>query len=194
MKTVRYFISPKWVVFTSILLIFTTINIFSSSNLLTKRGPLTQIDFPNTDAGAKRLVATFIELSAPERTRLTKRLQPSKQDYHLVFKGSDLANKAYSNYQKLWNRRLPGIGPRSAAQSAILIFKVNTNDIINNNVSVTFNLPGGYRNFKDKLNPGLTMYRWKYTNPGSRIGMAYDGLYFARGHWFWIPKPWRFVK
>ncbi|VAW80477.1 hypothetical protein MNBD_GAMMA12-3940 [hydrothermal vent metagenome] len=78
--------------------------------------------------------------------------------------------------------------------SILILVKANTSDIISKNTRVTYRLPGGYRRFSDKFNPGITLYYWKYADSRRRASYTYGGLHFGNGHWFWIPEPWRFIK
>ena len=46
----------------------------------------------------------------------------------------------------------------------------------------------------DKIEPGHTIYRFKFVQPGKNIGMAFDGLVKVNGRWVIFPKPWRIFQ
>ncbi len=52
-------------------------------------------------------------------------------------------------------------------------------------------LPGGYTEQAARFRPGTEFYGFKYVEPGSTLGMSYDGLVKVAGEWVFIPKAWR---
>lgn len=52
-------------------------------------------------------------------------------------------------------------------------------------------LPGGYTRTAAKFKSGISIYGFKFVEPGKEIGMAYDGLIKVDGTWVMIPKAWR---
>lgn len=52
-------------------------------------------------------------------------------------------------------------------------------------------LPGGYSSIATKFKDDLIIYSFCYANPGSTIGMRFDGLIYVRNKWVFIPKMWR---
>jgi hypothetical protein len=58
--------------------------------------------------------------------------------------------------------------------------------------------PGGYRELAPHLRPGIVWAVLRFTVPGERLGMAYDGFAWlpdgaeaVPGRFVWVPKPWR---
>jgi hypothetical protein len=143
--------------------------------------------YPGTDEGAKQLL-TDIRASSDAKA-MTQALKPQSADYKAVFAG-DAAAKAEAGYEKLWSDPKAVI-TASPANTELLLSKATTDDLKKWTAEAEADFPGGYKRIADKLQPGLTVYRWKYTKPGEKLGMAYDGLIFVNNHWAWFPKPWR---
>ena len=52
--------------------------------------------------------------------------------------------------------------------------------------------PGGYREVARAFQPDPIWLCWKFVEPGSRLGMAHNGLVQVEPLRFaWFPKPWR---
>ncbi|WP_238006879.1 hypothetical protein KZZ52_24870 [Dactylosporangium sp. AC04546] len=157
----------------------------SSSSAASKRAA-----FPKGEAGAKALTEALRSADGPETV---KTLQPTAADYAAVFT-DDLAGKAESFYKtKLWNGEKIDMGV-SAAQTDLKLFQATTDDIRKWTPAVKRDFPGGYEQLGPHLKPGLTVYRWKYTEPGADSGRAYEGLVFVNDHWIWVPKAWEILE
>ncbi|MET7402756.1 hypothetical protein ABZS66_55675 [Dactylosporangium sp. NPDC005572] len=146
--------------------------------------------FPKGDAGAKSLMEALRAADGPETV---KTLQPTAADYAAVFT-DDLAGKAESFYKtKLWNGQKVDMGV-SAAQTDLKVFQATSEDIRKWTKAVERDFPGGYKQLGPHLKPGLTVYRWKYTEPGEDSGRAYEGLVYVNDHWIWVPKAWEILE
>ena len=65
-------------------------------------------------------------------------------------------------------------------------------DLLRTENPLSGRFPGGYRKIVSLLKPENIWLAWKFTEPGKRIGMAYDGLvHLPDGRFVWFPKPWR---
>lgn len=143
--------------------------------------------YPGTDDGAKQLLT---DIRTGDAAAMTKGLRPTSADYKAVF-ADDVAAKAESGYEKLWSDPKTVIGAKPE-NTELLLVKATTEDL-QKGTGEASEFPGGYKRIAEKLKPGLTLYRWKYTKPGEKLGMAYDGLVYVNGHWAWFPKPWRAI-
>ncbi|MDG6103588.1 hypothetical protein Daura_35155 [Dactylosporangium aurantiacum] len=143
--------------------------------------------YPKTDEGAKALLQAL-----PKDPALVRKLKPTTEDYQALFAG-DVATKAERFYAtNLWNGDAKVGG--DAAQTELKLFKATSEEIRSWSSAVEANFPGGYQQIGPHLKPGLTWYRWKYTEPGKDTGMAYEGLVHVNGHWVWAPKPWKALE
>ncbi|GGM54760.1 hypothetical protein ACFFX1_19355 [Dactylosporangium sucinum] len=146
--------------------------------------------FPKGETGAKALMEA---LRAADGAETVKTLQPTAADYAAVFT-KDLASKAESFYKtKLWNGEKVELAG-SAAQTDLKIYQATTEDIRKWTPAVERDFPGGYEKLGAHLQPGLTVYRWKYTEPGEDSGRAYEGLVYVNDHWIWVPKAWEILE
>jgi hypothetical protein len=145
---------------------------------------------PGTQEGAKQLLEQFTK-SGADYVALTNSLRPAKADYEAVFEAK-AAEQAYQGYTIPWNKGYIIIKPKPG-QSAILLWSATTEEL-KAGTSNASQFPGGYAKIKDNFKPGITLYRFKFVEPGQTLGMAYDGLAFVNNHWVVFPKPWRVIK
>lgn len=143
--------------------------------------------FPGTEEGAKQMLAEFLKPGA-DHAALSKPLRPTKDDYKAVY-GADSADKLASVYDPAWDKGEVVLKPNEG-QTELKLWSATSEDLKNGTGNAT-DFPGGYKKVADKLQPGLTLYRFKFVKPGEDLGMAFDGLVFVNGHWALIPKPWR---
>lgn len=146
---------------------------------------------PATIDGAKATLSKFLAADA-DRAALSLGLKPSSADYRAVFTTEAVAKAAEAKYEGLWAQvsRRP-IAPK-AGQTELLLWKATT-DELKAGAGDAGQFPGGYKQVLEHLKPGLTVFRWKFVEPGKKIGMAFDGLYNLDGRWVFMPKPWRVV-
>jgi hypothetical protein len=146
--------------------------------------------YPSTDEGAKALMEA---LGTGNDPTLVQHLEPTTEDYQAVFEG-DVAAKAERYYKaKLWNGSEVKVAAKPG-QTDLKVFKATTEEIRAWSPDVEANFPGGYRQIGSYLKPGLTVYRWKYTEPGDDLGLAFEGLVNVNGHWVWVPKVWQVLE
>jgi hypothetical protein len=148
-------------------------------------------DFPPTEAGVRALLGKFLQPNAGHAS-LTKRLKPTRKDLQAIFKTADMVKRAERAYKIMWASPQTAIKGK-AGQTELLVWAATTEEIKSGKGDAKY-LPGGYRRAAEFLKSGLKVYRWKFVQPGERLGMAYDGLYLVNGHWVWVPKPWRLLK
>lgn len=148
--------------------------------------------FPATEAGAKALLEQFLKPGA-DHAALSMQLKPTSADYRAVFASEEHAAKAEQAYAGLWGmvQKRP-IQPK-AGQTELLLWSATT-DELKQGTGNAGKFPGGYNKAAPHLKPGLTVYRFKFVEPGKTLGMAFDGLYNLDGRWVLMPKPWRITR
>jgi len=108
--------------------------------------------------------------------------KPNKQDFHDAF--AEGADEAYIGYQQLWKETPVALPNRGQTQ---LLIQGSTPDLI----SEARLFPSGYRHCSHRFNSNTIWIAWKFTKPGERTGMAYNGLAWLGDRFKWFPKPWR---
>jgi hypothetical protein len=124
--------------------------------------------FAAAQAELRKFVAPGADLAA-----LTRALRPTSADYAAVF-GSD-GPKAEAHYAKLWSDLV--IAPKTG-ESEVIVFSETSDELI-----------AAHENAH--LVRGVMVYRWKFVEPGKTLGMTFDGLVFANGHFVFFPEPWK---
>ncbi|MEV0563264.1 hypothetical protein [Dactylosporangium sp. NPDC050588] len=144
--------------------------------------------YPKGDDGAKALLQAL-----PKDPALVQKLQPTAEDYKALFVGAAAA-KAEQFYKKnVWTGQKVEV-TGSAAQTELKVSKASSDDLKAWTAAAEAEFPGGYKDVGPHLQPGVTWYRWRYTEPGKDSGMAFDGLVHVNGHWVWTPKPWKALE
>jgi hypothetical protein len=149
---------------------------------------VTHPNFPGTADGAKALLSEFVKPGA-DTVALTKGLRSDPGDYAAVF-NEGAAAKVQKVMDAAWNSG--GIVMKTAhpTQTEVIVFSATTDEL----KAGSPNCPGGYKDVAGEMKPGLTVYCFKFVEPGSKTGSAYDGLMFVNGHWTVMPKPWFALK
>lgn len=142
--------------------------------------------FPGTEEGAKQLLGEFLKPGA-DYAALSKQLRPTKDDYKAVY--GDAADKLAATYDPAWDKGELVLKPNDG-QTELKLWSATSDDLKNGTGNAN-EFPGGYKKVADKLQAGITLYRFKFVKPGEDLGMAFDGLVYVNGHWVIIPKPWR---
>lgn len=147
-------------------------------------------DVAGKDAGtiesATALLKKFLTPGA-DTAALSKELRPTSADYAKVFT-ADFGKKLEEMQKPMWDTA-PNIGPKPG-QTELTTAAATTEDF-QKGTAAAKEFPGGYAKLGDKLQPGVTLFRFKFVKPGETTGMAFDGLAFVNGHWRIFPKPWR---
>ncbi len=117
-------------------------------------------------------------------------LRPPDELYARVFTET-VAGPARDVYATLW-AAAPNL-PQPPAGSAALIHAALAEDFgAGGPRSKPF--PNGYRTVADKLLPGMTWLVMRFVQPGSTIGLAFDGFVHVGDQRFvWFPKPWKLL-
>lgn len=150
------------------------------------------LNFPGTIDGAKQLLEVFMKPGADVK-KLSMELAPTQADFKTYFVKA-VVGKAENVYGPAWEKNQIVIGPKpGAGQTELIIWSSTTDEIKSWTGVAAKQFPGGYQRIGKDLNPGITVYRFKFVKPGETLGMAYDGLVFMNNHWTIFPKPWRAV-
>jgi hypothetical protein len=146
--------------------------------------------YPGTRQGAEAMLKAFLTSGANHAT-LTKPLMPTKADAEVVFKGA-MATKVYDMYAEGWSSGKMILKPKPD-QTQLLLWSATTEEIQSKKGDAD-QFPGGYQKIAPHLQPGQTLYRFKFVKPGSPFGLAFDGLVYVNGQWRLFPKPYRAVR
>lgn len=121
----------------------------------------------------------------PEAAAAMIALRPRPEDYGRVF-GPQVAEGMARAYEHLW--RGPLLIRAKSHQTQVRVFVCRAADLaFESDAARSF--PAGYRALVPYLEPEPVWIRWKYTAPGSRLGMAYEGLVALDDRWAWFPRP-----
>lgn len=149
-----------------------------------------RLDHPGTADGAEALLARFVAEGA-DHAALSAALRPEKADYDAVFV-QGASPKAMAAYGPAWEAGQLVVRPKPG-QTEVLLFEATTDQIKAGDPAAK-DFPGGYAQVADQLAPGVTVYRFKFVEPGKDVGMAFDGLVHVNGRWAIFPKPWRALR
>ena len=135
---------------------------------------------------ARSLLEPFLVPGA-DHASLAKQLRPRPEDYAIVFEQA-YAGVAQEAYERIWDGMDPVPRP-NAGQRDLLLAAATSDSIRDQGAPRAF--PGGFSMVRHTMRPGLVWLCWKFVKPGSRLGMAFDGLVRVDDHWAWFPKSWR---
>jgi hypothetical protein len=145
--------------------------------------------FPSGCAGAQALLQYILQADEPARAQLTEELAPTQSDCEAVFIDKKLARKVFRYQRYLYRRAHLVVRPHLPRQTQWLLWSTDA-DQLRAYQGEARHFPGGYHELADQLRPGLRYYRFKFIEPGRKMGSAYDMLVFVNGHWRMIHRPW----
>jgi len=151
--------------------------------------PVAAESFPGTEAGARALLMQFLPNSKADKAAAMRSLRPTAADYRAIYK-DPLAGRLEQEHRKIWDAGTVLAG--KPEQTELLLVVVRTDDLIDGKPALA-EFPGGYKKVVDEMKRGLPIARFKFVQPGSDTGMAFDGLVHVNGRWVLIPKPWTAV-
>ena len=149
---------------------------------------VTHPSFPGTADGAKALLGEYLKPGA-DQAALIKGLRPDPEDYAAVFTG-EAAKKVQTVEEAMWNSGQASLKAAHPTQTELLLLSASTDEL----KAGSPNCPGGYKEAAAQMKSGLTVYCFKFVEPGSKTGSAFDGLIHVNGHWALFSKPWRALK
>lgn len=135
------------------------------------------------------LLSRFADPSI-DRAALIADLMPRKGDVAKAFR-ADIAPRVEAAYARLLDSGLPEIDPQPG-QTQVSVHACPAGFLGQDNpLSAPF--PGGYKVLAPYLIRRRVWLVWRYTEPGQKDGITYNGLVFLDDHWAWFPKPYRVV-
>ena len=140
-------------------------------------------------AEAQALLQEFLKPGA-DPAALARELRPQTADYRAVF-GAELGKAAEAMYRADWDAGRIVIQPKEG-QSELKVAAASTEEL-QKGAGEAREFPGGYGKLAPRLAAGLTIYRFKFVQPGQSLGLAFDGLVYVNGHFAFFPKPFRIL-
>ena len=142
---------------------------------------------PGSSEDAKRMLLEFVQPKA-DLAQLSRNLEPKREDYFAYFE-EDAAQNVMKVYEKAWKDNEMILEPKEG-QTDIILFKATT-DELKSQARPAENFPGGYAKIAQHLKNGVTVFSFKFVEPGELFGYFVDGLTYLNGRWVLFPKPWR---
>lgn len=138
--------------------------------------------------GVVALLRHILSANKKEITELTYQLEPSREEYEQVFKAP--YDKLVWRYHKRLRRYADvRVHPILKKQTEFLLWSATTEQLQLYEGEAR-NFPGGYREMATFMKPELTFYRFKFVEPGRKLGSAFDVLIYIDGHWRMFHRPW----
>ena len=145
-------------------------------------------EFPEGKAGVQSMLEYLLEADMPSRIALTEGLKPSLEDCQAVFVGK-LGKEVYRYQKRLDRQARIVVRPLLKKQTDYLLWEAST-EALRVYDGEARNFPGGYHEISDLMANDLMFYRFKFIEPGHKLGSAYDVLVFVNDHWCLIHRPW----
>jgi hypothetical protein len=142
-------------------------------------------------AEARTLLQAFVKPGA-DTAALSQRLRPAKADYDAVFL-PDASARLQAAYDPAWSSGSLVVQGKPG-QTSVLVWSATSEDIKAWSPAARDRFPGGYQKVAPHLRPGVTLYSFKFVEPGETLGMAFDGLAYVNGRWCIFPKPFRVLQ
>ncbi len=148
---------------------------------------------PNSPDGAKAVMNEFVKAGA-DHGKLSQSLRPDAADYDAVY-DADTAKKVRDHMEPAWSKNAVVIKPAKPTQTEVLFFDGVTSDEFKSGSDKSKHcFPGAYKDLAPKLKPGVTLYCFKFVEPGQKAGTVYEGLTYVNGHWAIFTKSWHALK
>ena len=144
--------------------------------------------FPGTADGAKALLAEFVKPGA-DVSALSKALRADPGDAAAIYNG-EAATKIQAHMNTVWEAGGILIKPAKPTQTEVMVLSATTEELKAGSPNCT----PAYKDIVGEMKPGITVYCFKFVEPGSKTGTPFDGLMFVNGHWTMFPKPWNALK
>jgi hypothetical protein len=140
---------------------------------------------PAGDDGARALIRELRNADRPARIR---DLVPRRADVEAVFV-EDVVDRVTEHYRALAEDLPPGFRA-DEHQTDVKVIATTSEELLERAPAVE-DVPGGLVRIAPYLRPGITIYTWRYVEPGRGSGTLYTGLVHVNGRWVWFAKPWR---
>ncbi|MEM7659538.1 MAG: hypothetical protein AAF399_25710 [Bacteroidota bacterium] len=145
-------------------------------------------EFADSREGVEEMLAYLLTASRKERAMFTEELRPTKEECELLFEPA-VAKKVYRYQRRLQRQTRIVVQPLLKSQTELLIWAASSAELSSYQGEARF-FPGGYHELAEFLKPGFVFYRFKFIQPGRKLGSAYDVLVHVNGHWRLIHRPW----
>jgi len=145
--------------------------------------------FPSGRTGLDSMLHFVLETDEETRQALTDCLFPSLDDCQRLFYDPKLGRKVYRYQRQIRRTTSLVLGPRLKGQTQLLVWEATPEDLEVYQGEARY-FPGGYHELADAFQPDLTFYRFKFVEPGRKLGSAYDIMVYLDGHWRLIHRPW----
>lgn len=147
-----------------------------------------EVTFSEGREGVEEMLVYILSASKREIIDLTDRLQPTREEYELVF-DAPYDKEVWRYHKRLRRFADVVVHPILKKQTAFLLWSATTEQLRDYEGEAR-NFPGGYREMAAYMKPGLTFYRFKFVEPGRKLGSAYDALIYLDGNWRIFHRPW----
>lgn len=145
--------------------------------------------FPPGRAGLDSMLHFVLETNEKTREDLTECLFPSLDDCKRLFHDPKLGRKVYRYQRQIRRTTTLVLGPRMEGQTQLLMWKATPEELDLYEGEARY-FPGGYHELARDFQPDLIFYRFKFVEPGRKLGSAYDIMVYLDGHWRLIHRPW----
>jgi len=170
----------------SLLILVTCSILFSYRSVFSQQDTI-PVFLPGRE-GVEQMLQFVLQADEEQQRMLTDSLWPKEADYEAVFFPL-YRKKIYRFHKRL--RRIADIyiHPLLEDQTEYLLWSATTEELMEYTGAARF-FPGGYREFAPYFKPELTFYRFKFVQPGMKLGSAYDVLVYVNGKWRLFHRPW----
>lgn len=146
------------------------------------------LEFAAGREGVVALLQYILSAEKKEIIELTYQLEPSREEYEQIFEAP--YDKLVWRYHKRLRRYADvRVHPILKKQTEFLLWSATTEELQLYEGEAR-NFPGGYREMAVYMKPGITFYRFKFVEPGRKLGSAFDVLIYIEGHWRLFHRPW----
>ena len=149
--------------------------------------------YSGDQAGFEQMIQDLLAASFEEREAITKTLIPTESEYYQVFSDEKYARKVFRYHKRLARQVDIVIRPLLRDQTEYVYWATNAAELAAYEGNAR-QFPGGYRELATLLNTEYTYYRFKFIQPGRKLGSAYDMLVYVNGHWRIFHRPWAVLK
>ncbi len=144
--------------------------------------------FSGNRQGVEQMLQFILQADESQQRILTDSLRPEEVDCEAVFFPL-YRKKVYRFHKRLYRIADIYVHPLLENQTEYLLWSATTEELMEYTGEARF-FPGGYREIAPYLKPELTFYRFKFVQPGMRLGSAYDVLVYVNGKWRLFHRPW----
>lgn len=116
-------------------------------------------------------------------------LKPAVEDFAQVFV-EEVVDIARTGYTALWSSPQP-LSP--APDQTLVELQVASGEDLQAGTGAAAEFPGGYAEVAHLLRPEPYWVCWRFSSPGLRGPVFYDGLVLLEDRAIWLPKPWRIL-